>query len=68
MFHRIIFLLLSVSSLSCNFNPWGRLLSGVREHRFQEYLKSRAYQTLFKLHIVIKPLDKKINIINCLLC
>ena len=38
------------------------------EHRLHEYSKCRAYQTLFKLHIVIKPLNKKLNIINFLLC
>ena len=38
------------------------------EHRLHEYSKCRAYQTLFKLHIVIKALNKNINIINSLLC
>ena len=64
MFHRIIFLLLIVSSLSCNLPL---MFSVVHEHRLQEYSKRRAYQTLLSLHIVIKPLNNKINTINFLL-
>ena len=57
MFHRIIFLLLIVSSLSCNFNRCADCFQSFSEHRSQEYSKCRALNH-FKI---------KINIINSLL-
>ena len=47
MFHRILFLLLIVIGVSCNFLTslcW--LFSVVHEHRLPEYSKYRAYQRL----------------------
>ena len=64
MFHRIIFILLIVSSLPCNLPL---MFSVVHEHRLQEYSKRRAHQTLFKFTHRYKPLNKKINTINSLL-
>ena len=71
MFHPIIFLLLTFSSLSYSFNRrMCCLFSVVHEHSLQEKTKRRAYQMLFKinwLHIVIKSLNEKIvNRINSL--
>ena len=44
MFHRIIFLLLIVSSLSCNFNRSSvAFVFIVYEHRLQEYLKGLVH-------------------------
>ena len=40
--HRIIFLLLIVSSLSCNFNFCADCFQSFGEHRLQEYSKCRA--------------------------
>ena len=48
MFHRIIFLLLIVGSLSCNFNRCAVCFQSFSEHRLQEYSKCRAYQTLLR--------------------
>ena len=42
MFHRIIFLLLIVSSLSCNFIRCADCFQSFSEHRLQEYSKCRA--------------------------
>ena len=55
MCRRIIFLLLIVGSLSCNFNRCVVCFQSFSEHRLQEYSKCRAYQT-------------RINIILSLLC
>ena len=63
MFHRIIFLLLIVSSLSCNFNHCAIYL-----HRLQEYSKCPAYQMLFKITHRYKTIKQKINKTNSLLC
>ena len=50
MFHRILFLLLIVRSVSCNFlKSLFLLFSVAHEHRFQEYSKCRAYQTFLKI-------------------
>ena len=65
MFHRIIFLLLIVSSLPCNLPL---MFSVVHEHPLQEYSKRRTHQTLFKFTHCYKPLNKKINTINSFLC
>ena len=62
----------SLSSLSCSFNRCiCCLFSVVHDHRLQQYTKCRPYQKLFKinwLHIVIKSLNEKINMISSLLC
>ena len=48
MFHRILFLLLIVCSVSCNFlKSLGGLISVELEH--QEYSKCCVYQTLLKI-------------------
>ena len=49
MFHRIIVLLLIVSSLFCNFNRCAVCFQSFSEHCLQEYSKRRAYQTLLKI-------------------
>ena len=41
MFHRIIFLLLIVSTLSCNFNRCADCFQSFSEQRFPEYSKCR---------------------------
>ena len=61
MFHRIIFLLLIVSSLSCNLPL---MFSVVACRSTQNVARIKR---LLSLHIVIKPLNKK-NTINSLLC
>ena len=68
MFHQIIFLLLTFSSLSCNFNHFAVNVSVVHEHRLQEYSKCRAYQTFFQFTHRYKTLKYKINTIIFLLC
>ena len=42
MFHRIIFLLLIVSTLSCNFNRFADCFQSFSKQRFPEYSKCRA--------------------------
>ena len=64
MFHRIIFLLLIVSSLSYNFN---RLFSSFMNIACRSTQKCRAYQTLYKITHLITEITK-IIIINSLLC
>ena len=49
MFHRIIVLLLIVSSLFCHFNRCAVCFQSFSEHCLQEYSKCRAYQTLLKI-------------------
>ena len=50
MFHRIIFFLLIVSSLSCIFIRFAACFQWYMNiHRMQEYSKCRAYQTLLKI-------------------
>ena len=59
MFHRIIFFLLVVGSLSCNFNRRAVCFQSFSEHRLQEYSKYRAYQTgAFKDYTSINHLIK----------
>ena len=66
MFHRIIFLVLIVSSLFRNFlKSQCRLFSVVHEHRMQEYSKCPAYQT--RLMMTHNKTTKKLNIINSFL-
>ena len=61
MFHRIIFLLLIISRLSCNFNRLSvPFVFIVPEHRLQELTQNAAIIKHFlRLQIVIKPLNKK---------
>ena len=68
MFHRIIFLLLIVSSLSCNFNRCAVCFQSFSEHRLQEVLKMPRVSSAFEDYRLLKPLNKKITIINSLLC
>ena len=49
MFHRIIVLLLIVSSLFCHFNRCAVCFQSFSEHCLQENSKCRAYQTLLKI-------------------
>ena len=50
MFHGIIFLLVIVSSLSCNFNRCARSFSVIHEHRLQELSQNCArIKTFFKI-------------------
>ena len=42
MFHRIIFILLFITSLSCNFSRCADCFQSVSEQRFPEYSKCRA--------------------------
>ena len=57
MFHRILFLLLIISSLSCNFYRCADCFQSFSDQRFPEYSKCRALN-----HLKIKK-----NIINSLL-
>ena len=66
MFHRILFLLFIVCSVSCNFvKSLCRLFSVQQKH--QEYSKCQAYQTLLKI-THNKTIKWRIKIINSLLC
>ena len=49
MFHRIIVLLLIVSSLFCHFNRCAVCFQSFSEHCLRKYTKCRAYQTLLKM-------------------
>ena len=69
MFHRIIFLLLTVSSLSCNFNRRAVCFQSFLNIACRTTQNAARIKRFLRLHIVIKPLNKKkINIMNCLLC
>ena len=50
MFHRIIFLLLIVSSLSCNFNRCADCFQSFSEHRLQELFNSNAARNSVNVH------------------
>ena len=64
-----IFLFVFVSSLSFNFNHCAVCFQIVHEHRLQELSQNAArIKRFLRLHIVVKPLNKKIKIINDLLC
>ena len=63
MFHRIIFLLLIVSSLSCNFNRCADCFQSFSEQRFPEYSKCSALS-----HFKIKNKHNKFFIILELKC
>ena len=67
MFHRIIFLLLIVSSLSCNFNRCAVCFQSFMNIACKSTQNAARIKRFLSLHIVIKQL-KKINTINSLLC
>ena len=69
MFHRIMFLLLIVSSLYCNFNRCAVCFqSAVQWTSLTGVLKMPRVSNAFKDYTSIKQLNKKINIIIFLLC
>ena len=59
MFHRVIFLLLIVSSLSCNFNHCAVCFQSFMNIACRSTQNAARIKRLLKLHIVIKPLNKK---------
>ena len=68
MFHQITFLLLIVSSLSCNFNRCAVCFQSFMNIACRSTQNAARIKRFLRLHIVIKPLNKKINTINSLLC
>ena len=67
MFHRIIFLLYIVSSLSCNLNRCAFCFQSLMNIACRSTQNAALIKRFLRLHIVIK-LWKIINIINSLLC
>ena len=59
MFHRIIFLLLIVSSLSCNFNRCAVCFQSFMNIACRSTQNAARIKRFLRLHIVIKPLNKK---------
>ena len=59
MFHRVIFLLLIVSSLSCNFNHCAVCFQSFMNIAGRSTQNAARIKDLLKLHIVMKPLNKK---------
>ena len=57
---------LTCGKVTCSLDPLCRLFSVVHEHRMQEYSKCCAHQRLLKV-THNKTINKRINIINCLL-
>ena len=55
MFDRIIFLLLIVSSLFCNFNRCAVCFQSISEHHLQEVLKMPRVSNAFEDYTSIKP-------------
>ena len=73
MFHRIIFTLLIVRCLSCNFNCCAVYFQSFMKTACRSTQNAARIKRFRRLHIVIKPSNKKIiiniiNIINSLLC
>ena len=70
MFHRLIFifLLLIVSSFSCNFNHCAVCFQSLMNTACRSTQNAARIKRFLRLHIVIKALNKKINIISSLLC
>ena len=68
MFHLIIFLLLIVSSLSCNFNRCAVCFQSFMNIACRSTQNAASNERFLSLHIVIKPLNKKRNMISSLLC
>ena len=64
MFHRTIFVLLIVSKLSCNFNRCAVCFQSFMNIACRSTQNAARIKRFLRLHIVIKPLNKKINIIN----
>ena len=64
MFHRIIVLLLIVTSLFCNFNRCAVCFQSFSEHCLQEYSKRLAYQTLLKITSSITHRYEKLVIVD----
>ena len=61
MFNRIIFLLVIVSSLSCNFNRYAVCFESFMNIACGSYHFAARIKRFSRLHIVIKPLKKKKN-------
>ena len=59
MFHRIIFLLLIVSSLSRNFNRCSVCFQSFMNIACRSTQNAARIKRFLRLHIVIKPLNKK---------
>ena len=59
MFHRIIFLLLIVSSLSCNFNRCAVCFQSFMNIACRSTQNAARIKRFLRLHIVIKPFNKK---------
>ena len=68
MLHRIRFLLLIVSSLSCNFNPCAVCFQSFMNIACGSAQNASPIKRFSRLYIVKKPLNKKIKVINSLLC
>ena len=64
MFHRVIFLLLIVSSLSCNFNHCAVCFQSFMNIACRSTQNAARNKRLLKLHTFIKPLNKKNKRIN----
>ena len=67
MFHRITFLLSIVGSLYCNFNRCAVCFQSFMTIPSRSTQSAARIKRFLRLHIVIKPLNKKVNIINPLL-
>ena len=67
-FHRIIFLLPIVSSLSCNFNRCAICFQSFMNIPCRSTQNAARINRFWRLHIVLKPLNKKKNIISSILC
>ena len=59
MFHRIIFLLLIVSGLSCNFNRFAVCFQSFMNIAYRSTQNAARIKRFLRLHIVIKPLNTK---------
>ena len=61
MFYQIIFLYWLLVISKVQFSSLCRLFAVLHEHRFQEYSKCRAYQTLFSYKAISKNNKYKLN-------
>ena len=68
MFHQIIFVSLIVSSLSCNFNRCVVCFQSFMNVARRYAQNTARIKHFLRLHIVVKPLNKKIKRTNSLLC
>ena len=64
MFHQIIILLLIVSSLFCNFNRYAVCFQSLTNIACMSSQNAACIKRFWRLHNVIKPLNKEINIIQ----